>query len=255
MLNSLVATNGNTIRDMENIGGVAMKRDGQTVPSKKATCIYAPLSDHFTNALFGFDGDSIHVDVGPGEVVGLVGQVALPCVCEVPPSCAPLFSAAGAKVVSQGITWQSLYLVLLGRHFVLVEPDRHSTGSGRVVTRCRLERISLEKDSANARADTSARRLVVTYEGPDATPPGLFLFDESPKAEDEGSLLKLKQWRSTLDVWFEDYKSVTLAFNKVQESITAAKIYRGHRIQHFLSQEEGSGYPRNMSLYEASESD
>ncbi len=249
MLNSLVATHGSTIRDLENLGGFAIKRDGHIVSTKKETCVYATISDHFLNAFFGFNGDISHVHADPGKVVSLIGHLALPCVCEAPPSSAPLFSPAGAKVVSQGITWQSLYLVMLGRHFALVEPDRQTSGDGRVVTRCRLENISVEKDAADARSDTNARRLIVTHEGLDANPPGLFLFEESPKAEDEGSLLKVQQWQSSLDIWFEDNKAVTLAFNKVQESIAAAKIYRGERVQRYLAQDEGSGYPRILSEY------
>lgn len=211
--------------------------------------MYAHISEHFSKALFGFDGDAVHIDAEPGKVVSLVGHMAFPCVCEVPPSCAPLFSAAGAKVVSQGITWQSLYLVLFGRHFVLAEPEKRAAGDGRVVTRCQLERIIVEKDAADARADTTARRLIVSHIGPDQAPPGLFLFEESPKLQDEGPLVHLKQWLSSLDVWFEDNKAVTLAFNKVQESIVETKIQRGIRIQRYLAQDDNSTYPRNISLY------
>lgn len=59
-----------------------------------------------------------------GSVVSFVGHTAIPCVCEAPPSSAPLFSNGGSKVVAEGITWQSLYLILLGRHLVLAEPER-----------------------------------------------------------------------------------------------------------------------------------
>ena len=232
-----------------------MNRDGQVVSIDKSTSVYAPISEHFLRALFDFDGESSHVDTHPGKLVSLVGHVALPCVCEVPPSCAPLFSAAGAKVVSQGITWQSLYLVMLHNHFVLVEPDRQSRGDGKVVTSCPLERLSVEKDPDDARADTAARRLIVNYDGPDSTPPGLFVIDsdEVPKVQDNGPLTRLPNYRSSLDVWFEDNKAVTLAFNKVQEGITAAKTYRGYRIKRYLAQDADSGYPRNTSLYNTSE--
>lgn len=253
MLNSLVATGGSTVRDLKKIGGFAVKSNGYIVSTPKDTTVYAPISEHFLNALFGFDGDSSHVDASPGKVVSLVGHVALPCVCEVPPSSAPLFSAAGAKVVSQGITWQSLYLVLLGRHFVLAEPERRASGDGRIVTRCPLERISVAKDAADARADTTARRLIVSYQGLETTPPGLFLFEETPKPRNEGPFVHVKQWHSSLDIWFEDNKSVTLAFKEVGPSIDEAKVNRGIRIQRYLAQEEDSGYPRNLSLYSIDE--
>jgi hypothetical protein len=253
MLNSFVATGGSTVRDLKKIGGFAVKRSGYTVATNRDTSVYAPVSEHFLGALFEFDGDSSHVDASPGKVVSLVGHIALPCVCEVPPSSAPLFSAAGAKVVSQGITWQSLYLVLLGRHFVLAEPERRTSGDGRIVTRCQLERISVAKDAPDARADTTARRLIVSYEGPETKTPGLFLFEETPKPQDEGTLVHVKQWHSSLDIWFEDNKAVTLAFQKVEPTINEAKINRGLRIQRYLAQNEGSGYPRNISLYNAYE--
>lgn len=252
MLTSLIATSGATMRAVENIGGFAVNREGRVVSTAKSTCVYAPISEHFLKVLFDFDAESSQVDTHPGKIVSLVGHVALPCVCEVPPSCAPLFSAAGARVVSQGITWQSLYLVMLNHHFVLVEPDRQSRGDGRVVTSCPLERLLVERDPDDARADTAARRLIVTYDGSDTSPPGLFVVDSdegAPKVQDDGPLTKLRNYSSSLDVWFEDNKAVTLAFNKVQESIAAAKIHRGHRIQRYLAQDVDSGYPRNTSLY------
>jgi len=253
MLNSIVASNSNSIRDLPKMGGFAVKRTGRVVSTSKDTCVYAPISDHFLNTLLDFDGDAAHIEAQSGKVVSLVGHIAFPCVCEVPPSSAPLFSTAGAKVVSQGITWQSLYLVILGRHLVLAEPERRASGDGRVVTRCQLERIMIEKDAADARADTTARRLIVSHDGPEQTPPGLFLFEETPKIQDEGPVVHVKMWQSTLDVWFEDNKAVTLAFGQVQESIEEAKLQRGIRIQGYLAQDEGSSYPRNISLYKMDE--
>lgn len=253
MLNSFVASNGNTIHDLPKIGGFAAKRDGYIVSTQKGHCVHAPVSEHFLETLLQYDGDSAHIDAQPGKVVSLVGHVAFPCVCEVPPSSAPLFSAAGAKVVSQGITWQSLYLVILGRHFVLAEPERRASGDGRVVTICQLERIVAEKDAADARADTTARRLILSHYGPEKTPPGLFLFEEAPQTQDDGPVVDMKQWQSSLDVWFEDHKAVTLAYKNVQESIDEAKVQRGLRIQRYLAQDEGSIYPRNISLYNIDE--
>jgi len=251
MMNSIVASGGGSIRSKDKLSGFAVKRDGDTVPvsSMNGENLYAPISEHFIEALLGYDNDADYLDASPGNVVNLVGHIALPCVCEVPPSCASLFSPAGAKVVSQGITWQSLYLVLFGRHLVLAEPDRRASGDGRVVSSCPMERISIAKDAADARADTAARRLIVSHESLAKKPPGLFMFDENPKNQDAGSLVHLKQWRSSLDIWFEDNKAVTMAFQKVEKAIEKARIHRGRRIQRFLAQDAESTYPRNISLY------
>lgn len=242
MLKSLSSNGATAIRHQEKIGGFAVTRAGNIV-STPNDCVYAPISKAFLDALL--DEGTRKDDSTPGNVVSLVGQVALPCVCEVLPSCAPLFSAAGAKVVSQGITWQSLYLVLIDRYLVLAEPDRDSSGDGRVVTRCPLERISIEKDPPDARTDTAARRLMVSHKSHATKPPGLFMFNKPPSPLIEGCLVRQRQWTSSLDVWFEDNKAVTLAFNKVQERIIDAKIDRGRRIQTYLAQNEGSTYPGN----------
>lgn len=232
---------------MEEISFFAAQRTKGMISASNDK-VYAPMSDCFLDALL--ETDQSEIDVSPGKVISLIGQIALPCVCEVPPSSAPLFSPAGAKVVSQGITWQSLYLVILGRNFVLVEPDREASGDGRVVTLCPLERIALDRDPANARSDTSARRLLVSHRSHSMTPPGLFAFDDPPKlASKEGPIKRLRQWRSTLDVWFEDNRAVTVAFNKVDENIRQAKIHRGRQIQTYLAQDEGSKYPKNPALY------
>ena len=230
LLNSLVATQGDTI-SKKDLGGLAAKRDGTFVTTFDSTTIYAPLSEHLLKALCEEDQDEGYLDARPGTVVSLVGQTALPCVCEVPPSSAPLFSEAGAKVVSQGITWQSLYLVLLGRNFVLAEPERRSSGDGRVVTCCKLERVSIEVDTTNVSDDTSARRLIISHDGAELDPPGLFLFEQNPVPKDEGAFNRHKIWRSSLDVWFEDSQAVELAQSKVNRKIEDAKIYRGKRIQ------------------------
>ena len=124
LLNSLVATKAWSVRD-RNIGGFVTKRDGSIVETNDRQTVYAPISESFWNALYAeYRTDEKYIEARPGLSLSLVGHTAFPCVCEVPPSFAPLFSEAGAKVVSQGITWQSLYLVILGRNMVLAEPER-----------------------------------------------------------------------------------------------------------------------------------
>jgi len=247
MLTSLTSNGAGAIRHMEKIGGFAVTRTGATISTPSTDRVYSPISEPFVRILLGEEESSL--DPSPGSTVSLVGQLALPCVCEVSPSCAPLFSDAGAKVVSQGITWQSLYLVSIGCYFVLVEPDRQAGGDGRVVTRCSLERLSIEKDPPDARTDTTARRLLVSHQSEARSPPGLFVFEKLPDPKKEGCLIRPKQWKSKLDVWFEDNKAVTMAFKKVQEQIVTAKIDRGRRIQTYLAQNKGSSYPRNLAMY------
>ena len=57
--------------------------------------IYWFISSSIDNAMFGIDeADSSYMDVKPGLVLNFVGQMTFPCVCEVSPSCDPLFSEA-----------------------------------------------------------------------------------------------------------------------------------------------------------------
>ena len=102
-----------------------MTQGGEVTSTFKMGVTHASISKSFEKALFDEDQSSdSYVFAEPGTVISLVGHIAFPCVCEVPPSCAPLFSEAGARTVSQGITWQSLYLVILGYNLVLAEPER-----------------------------------------------------------------------------------------------------------------------------------
>jgi hypothetical protein len=118
-VSDLASTDGKALRGIK-LGGIVSKHDGSVASTHDPNTIYAPISKGFWDIFF----EDIHDIPHPGSVVGLVGHTAIPCVCEVPPSCAPLFSAAGAKVMSEGVTWQSLYLVILGRHMLLAEPER-----------------------------------------------------------------------------------------------------------------------------------
>lgn len=117
------------------------------------------------------------------------------------------------------------------------------------MTCCRLERLVVERDSAEARADTSARRLILSHDGPDVSPPGLFLFEKTPSIQDEGPSIRLKQLRSSLDIWFEDSNAVELACNSVGKAIDEARAYRGNHLRKYLAQGEGSGYPTDTPVY------
>jgi len=206
-------------------------------PSDSKT-IFSPISDDFDNAIFSVDNksDSPSQDITSGSTISLVGKIAFPCVCEVPPSMAPLFSAEGAKVVSLGITWQSLYLIMIDENLVLIEPERRSNQTGRVVTICRLENLTLDKDPDDARLDTSARRLILICETPDLKPPGMFRFENKLQPKRIGPFSRVERWKSSLDVWFEDSKSLRIAFTKVFEATVRAKATRGNLIRKYLAQ-------------------
>jgi hypothetical protein len=224
------------------VGGFIFNRSiNHIIPNPdNSKTIFSPISDDFDSALFGIDNKngspSAPVDIKQGSTTSLVGRAAFPCVCEVPPSMAPLFSTEGAKVVSQGITWQSLYLTIVGENLILVEPERRSNGSGRVVTVCRLENLTLDKDPDDARVDTAARRLILIYESPDLTPPGMFRFEEKLQPKQTGHFSHVDRWKSSLDIWFEDSNGLRNAFSKVFETIVKAKANRGNRIRRYLAQ-------------------
>ena len=84
--------------------------------------VVAPLSTQQTTALLDQDGESVDRRPNPGDVVDLVGRVAFPCVCEVNEASHFLFTDQRACVVADGVRWQSLYLVFLGRYMLLAEP-------------------------------------------------------------------------------------------------------------------------------------
>jgi len=237
LLNALVRSE-RMLQD-QKLGGFIFNRSIDPIIPNPNDCntIFSPISDDFDNAIFGIDNnDILFVDIKSGSVMSLVGKVVLPCVCEVPPSMAPLFSAEGANVVSQGITWQSLYLVIIDQLLVLAEPERCSRGEGRVVTTCKLENLTLDKDPDDARVDTSARRLILVFESPDLKPPGMFRFEKRPQPTQVGPFSRVERWKSSLDVWFEDSNALQIAFSRVDETIVKAKANRGNCIRRYLSQ-------------------
>eukprot|EP00934_Nitzschia_sp_Nitz4_P001802 Nitzschia sp. Nitz4//scaffold166_size90379//82834//86722//NITZ4_005073-RA/size90379-augustus-gene-0.18-mRNA-1//-1//CDS//3329538244//1802//frame0 len=225
--------------DGDTLAGFALTPEGASVATIDKQRLYSCLSEGLEKAIFenvvGESGGIVSKE--QGDVVSLIGYTAYPCVCEVPPSCAPLFSEASAKVVSLGITWQSLYLVLIQGFLFLVEPSRGSSGDGRIITKCSLANLLVERDPDDARTDTAARRVILSHDGIEHTAPGLFLFEEKPKEELEGPFRKCRTWRSALDVWFEDSKAVALAYEKVEHNTVQAKAARGLQIQRYLSQE------------------
>jgi hypothetical protein len=133
-----------------------------------------------------------------------------------------------------------LYLVLLGEELILAEPEKRSTGEGRVVTSCKLEDLIIEKDPDDARVDTTARRLIVINHNADLKPPGLFQFGKAPKPQEQGPFYQVKRYKSALDIWFEDSRALSLAYGRVEQRIAQAKAQRGSVIRRYL-RGEGSG--------------
>lgn len=118
-----------------HLAGFAISRNGSTVGSTESyekdvrLSIFAPISHSLGTLLIEERDEGVpsHRDRDqpqPGSVVGLVGRTAFPCVCEVPAANASLFTDNVSSVVSEGVKWQSLYLVFFGGFMVLVEPEK-----------------------------------------------------------------------------------------------------------------------------------
>ena len=175
-----------------------------------------------------------------GSVVGLIGKAAFPCVCEVSSSFSNLFSGR-SSVLSEGIQWQSLYLVVVGKWAVLAEPERGGTGGeGRVITSCRLSCLALRKDtSSQATNNSPARRLLVAHASLDPRLPALFSLDSSsnirrnnnsrhgPSLGPDG----LRLTRSRMDLWFEDSNAAGHAYKVLSSKIAKARAKRGGNIK------------------------
>lgn len=176
-----------------------------------------------------------------GSAVGLVGKAAFPCVCEVSGASSNLFTGRTC-ISNEGIRWQSLYLVVIGRWAVLAEPGHSGTGGeGRVITSCRLACLAVKKDiSASVNSRTPARRLLVGHASLDPRPPSLFLADSSAASSMQhgggggGPNLGpngLRLMRSRMDLWFEDEPSASHACKIISTKIAKARTRRGARIR------------------------
>lgn len=172
-----------------------------------------------------------------GSVVGLIGKAAFPCVCEVSSSFSNLFSGRTC-VLNEGIRWQSLYLVVVGKWAVLAEPERGGTGGeGRVITSCRLSCLTVRKDSTSlASNNTPARRLLVAHSSLDPRLPALFLQDSSSRRSSSGRGPSLgpdglRLTRSRMDLWFEDSNAAGHAYKVLSSKIAKARARRGGNIK------------------------
>ncbi len=212
--------------------------DGCSGPDR---CIFAPLDDTVASALLEQEVDTgnssrHHHDSQhpqPGSVVGLVGRAAFPCVCEVSPESSSLFTDKGACVVAEGVKWQSLYLVILGKYMILAEPEKGgSGGNGRVVSSCRLACLRAEKDDPPAEESASpARRLLLLFASSSPTVPGVFIPEDVPLGATRNTM---RLTRSRMDLWFEDETAAGHAFKVLSTKIMKARSRRGHKIANTL---------------------
>lgn len=202
-------------------------------------CLYGTVESALTTTLMQGQklGDgSLDGNDAPktGSIVGLVGRAAFPCVCEVYPESAPLFTDRGACVVADGIRWQSLYMVVLGKFMVLAEPERGgSGGNGRIISSSRLASLQIERDAPPGQGNKSpARRLHLTYSSLDLKPPNIFAADETPSIGMRRNSVVLN--RSRLDLWFEDETAAGQTLRVLLAKIAKARAGRGDKIRHVM---------------------
>ena len=170
-----------------------------------------------------------------GSIVGLVGKAAFPCVCEVSSECSSLFTGRTC-VSNDGVQWQSLYLVVIGKFAVLAEPERGGVGGeGRVITSCKLSCLAVKKDTTvMANNNTPARRLLLQHSSLDQDPPPLFVLDSSSDKKPSYGPDRLSLARSRVDLWFEDSNACSVAWKALAGKIAKARAKRGARIRSAL---------------------
>ena len=206
---------------------------GEDIPSQVDSTL-AHISSKFAIAMLdeGESSDKKSIAPAHGSAVGLIGKTAFPCVCEVSSTFSSLFTGRTC-ISNEGIQWQSLYLVVVGKWAVLAEPGHGGTGGeGRVITACRLACLAVKKDtSALANNKTPARRLLLAHASLDPRPPSLFLVDSSSR---RGGLNLgpngLRLTRSRMDLWFEDANAAGHACKILSAKIAKARAKRGSRI-------------------------
>jgi hypothetical protein len=227
-----------------SFAGIAISPDGVITDMKGAGIrelslqIVCPISPDMNDALFA----NMHEDGASevpvqGSIIPLAGSPAIPCVCETPASAAHLFASEDSRVVAEGVTWQSLYLVLVRGYLIFAQPVQgRAGGDGRVIAVCSLEHLDVAHDNASPTSNGSpARRLLLCHKGFNQTPPALFMFDELPTQEEYGPFLRNQSFKSGVDVWFEHHKAADHAYNVLLTEIFKTKAERGRRVQEYLS--------------------
>lgn len=241
LLKDLASTNGGLLNQTD-LAGVALSSDGSLTSLKDCfdrnvlKQVFSPVSSRVNAALLGENGIKEKIPE-PSSLIDMSGKALLPCVCEAPAHLASLFSDETTGVVSEGVTWQSLYVVLLEDVLVLVQPRPGALGSsyGRVITGCYLERLTVKRDGVVDPNGPPARRLFLSHHWFGTIPPALFLFDAVPEPEKVGPLNRTKPFTSTVDVWFEDQSGADRAYEILVSKIFSAKARRGRRMEEFLA--------------------
>lgn len=210
--------------------------------NKDDNILLAPLSPHFTSLLF--DKDKLPSDDSDipqtGSIVELVGKTAFPCVYEVTKETNPLFTDGEASVISDGIKWQSLWMVLIEKYMILAEPiSKDSGGHGRVLTSYPLCCIAAERDDSVdiLQSTTPARRLLLSHYSSDTKPPKLFVIDATTDQDPIVDNNKVRIIRSVMDLWFEDTNAAAKALKALTSKITKARSIRGHKIMEILEED------------------
>jgi hypothetical protein len=180
-----------------------------------------------------------------GSIVGLVGKAAFPCVCEVTPVFSSLFTGRTC-VSNEGVQWQSLYLVVIGKFAVLAEPERSgSGGEGRVITACKLSCLSVKKDTTVLpNNNTPARRLLLQHSSLDREAPPLFNLESDSSGKPPFGSERLCLARSRVDLWFEDSNACSVAWKALAGKIAKARAKRGSRIRSALLVNDSCSLPR-----------
>lgn len=204
--------------------------------------LLSPLPPPFNTYLFDEDiSNSVGSDIPQtGAIVQLVGKTAFPCVVEVTKDSNSLFSDGESSIVADGIKWQSLWLVLMGKYMILAEPvKKDSGGNGRVIKSYPLCCLTVEKDESAdiLQSESPARRLLLTHFSPDSKPPGLFVIDVSDRDELVNSN-EVQITRSVMDLWFEDANAAGKALKALNSKIVKARSRRGNKIREALAQDD-----------------
>ena len=236
LLRDLAATAGIAIRE-KKLASLVVLSDGSSkriemMNVELARKMYCALS---SKAFKGFFAIELATELAePGSSIDLAYKAVVPCVSQVPPGFAHLFTGTGAGVETEGVTWQSLCLFVEDGLLVFAQPLPGEQTMGRVITSCPAERIWVEQDNT-ADPESPARRLILSHSWFDTQPPPLFLFDSLPEPEKRDPFLQPKVWTSQFDVWFEDQEAAGNAFLILVSEIFNAKSNRGQRIQEVLS--------------------
>lgn len=209
--------------------------------------LLAPLASKIQKILLDQDSfDSVKSDYKAGSIVSLVGKAAYPCVCEVKEENDSLFRGGGGSyVVSDGIKWQSVYLVISDSHMMLAEAvEGDSGGNGRVVISTALSHlVAVYDETLKGNSTSPARRLFLTHISIEPKPPNLFVLvddeinDKSQYNDCTCPSNHVQVTKSILDVWFEDETAARKAHKSLSAKIFKARFKRGQRMKDVLIEE------------------